>query len=119
LVSYCRVLCHVDRQAGLPHGRSAGDDDEIAGLQARGHLVELFEARGYAGQFAFGVIEHIDAIDGRGQDALQLHDARTPLSALGQLEHALLRAFDELRCRAALRVVRAGRDLAADLDQPS
>ena len=36
-----RVLRDVDRKRGLAHRRAPRDDDEVAGLQSRGHLVEL------------------------------------------------------------------------------
>ena len=35
------VLGDVQRERGLAHRRAAGDDHEVAGLQARGHLVEF------------------------------------------------------------------------------
>ena len=39
------VLRDVDRERGLAHGGAARHDDQIAGLQARGHFIELLEAR--------------------------------------------------------------------------
>ena len=38
------VLGHVHDERRLAHGRAAGDDDELARLQARGHAVEVDEA---------------------------------------------------------------------------
>ena len=43
------VLGDVQRERGLAHARPPGDDDEVARLQPRGHLVEVGEAGRHAG----------------------------------------------------------------------
>ena len=48
------VLGDVHRQRGLAHGRPRRDDDHFRAVQAVGHLVEIGEAGGEAGDPACG-----------------------------------------------------------------
>ena len=113
------MLGDVEGQRGLAHRRTRGEDDQVAGLQARGQSVEVIEAGADAGHFLGAVlVQLVDAVD-------QLHD---------QLVHALealprLRAFfadakdlafglvEYLRDRTALRIEGTGRDLVAGRHQ--
>ncbi|OIQ69739.1 hypothetical protein GALL_486560 [mine drainage metagenome] len=60
LFVHCHVLRDIQRECGLAHRRTPGDDDQIARLQASGHAVEVGETRRYTrgigaaslGQFA-------------------------------------------------------------------
>ena len=71
------VFADVDRESGFTHGRTAGHDDQVAGLQAGGHLVQVHEpgrnARDVAGTVA--VVELVDALDHLGQQRLDFHEA--------------------------------------------
>ena len=78
----------------------------------------LPEAGRHAGDLARRVTQEIESVDGFRQDLLQRHEAgAAALPALGNLEHALLREIDDFADRPPFRRVRAGRDVAADLDE--
>ena len=49
----CRVLGNVEGKGGFAHARPSCDDDEVRRLQAAGHLVEVGEARGHAGDAVY------------------------------------------------------------------
>ena len=68
------VLRDVEHQAGLPHRRPGGDDDEIGGLQARRHLVEIREARGHAGDELLPRVQLLDGVEARLGQLAQRHE---------------------------------------------
>ena len=55
------VLRDVQRERGLSHGGARGEDEQIAAVQAAGHLVELGEAGADALDALAGVEEGVDA----------------------------------------------------------
>ena len=94
------MLADVDRERALAHRRPAGHDDEIAGLQAGGHLVEIGVAGGDARHVRriVAVVERLDAVDDLGQQVLQHGERALPARALlrdvqhlrfGLVEHGL------------------------------
>ncbi len=62
------VLRDVDGPCGLAHRGARGDDDELAALQAGGHLVELDVVRGEAGDLAALLVERVDRTEAVGDD---------------------------------------------------
>ena len=55
------VLRDVQRQRGLAHGRPRRQDEQIAAVQAAGHLVELGESGADALDALAGIEEGVDA----------------------------------------------------------
>jgi hypothetical protein len=90
-----RVLGDVERERRLAHARAAGDDDEIARLQAGGLVVEVGEARGHAGDVLALVEQLLDLVH-VGMD--QILDRREPLlrAFLADLEDARLGAIEDV-----------------------
>jgi hypothetical protein len=93
------VLGDVEREGGLAHRGAPGDDDQVAGLQARGLLVELGEAGGHAGDVrrVVLVVEVVDALVDAREDR---RDAEQPLvlarAGLGDLEDLRLGLVEQL-----------------------
>ncbi len=54
------VLRDVEHQAGLPHRRAGGDDDQVAALEAARHLVDFVEAGRDAGDEALVLEQPLD-----------------------------------------------------------
>ena len=87
------VLADVERERGLTHARSSGDDDQVAGLESGGHPVEVGEAGGNAGDIGrvVAVVERLDAFDdGREQLADHLEVLRAARALLGDMQHLRL-----------------------------
>jgi hypothetical protein len=64
------------------------------------------------------VAQEIEPIDRLRQDLLERHEARAaPLSVLGDLEHTLLGAVDDLGGREPFCRMSARCDVAADFDE--
>ncbi len=112
------VLGDVDGQRGLAHGRPARNDDQVAGLQTRGHFIEFLESGCDAGHLAVGVIQLVDAIDHVRQNALDRSEsdfaART---ALGDFEHRALGFIDDFARFAPFRLERRADDEIARGDE--
>ena len=62
-----RVLGHIEGKGGLAHARPSCDHDQVGGLKAARHLVEIGKARGHAG----------DAVDPRLKRFDGLHASQT------------------------------------------
>ena len=71
------ILGHVQGQRGLAHRRAAGNDDQIAGLQTRGHLVEVVIAGGDTGDIRriIAVVQFLDALHHLGQQRIDVLEA--------------------------------------------
>ena len=52
------MLGNVDRKGGLAHGRPGRQHDQVAGLQTRGHAIQVVKASGDAGD-VIGVVGHL------------------------------------------------------------
>ena len=81
------VLRHVERERGLPHARAAGDDDEVARLQAGGLLVEVDEAGRHAGDQLLALVELLDRLHRLDDDVAHAEERRARL-ALGELRRS-------------------------------
>ena len=69
------VLRHVQHQAGLPHRRARGDDDQVRRLQARGHLVEIGEAGRDAGDQLLARVQLLDRVEAGLRQVAQRDEA--------------------------------------------
>ena len=100
---------------GLAHTRAAGDQDEVGGLQAGGHLVELDEAGRHAGDVLLALVQPLDVLERVVQDVLDGN--RVALEPpLGQAEDAALGVVDQ-RLDVLLGLERLRDDVRRGLDQ--
>ena len=98
--------------ADLPMLGPAGDDDQVARLEARGHLVDVAEAGGRAGHLAARLVHLRDLLEALAHELVDaLEAAADPV--LGEVEDHLLGPVDELR-RLAGPVPAEPLDLLAD-----
>ena len=65
------VLGNVDGKRRFAHGGARGDDDQLALLQAAGHVVELGEVGGQAGDLAALLVEVVDGAEGVLDDLVE------------------------------------------------
>ena len=80
---------------------------EVAGLEARRHLVDVAEAGGRAGHLAARLVHLRDLLEALADEHLDVLEAAAD-PVLGEVEHHLLGPVDELR-----RLARAGPSRAA------
>ena len=89
------VLGDVHGQRGFAHRGARGDDDQIAGLEAAGHLVELGVVGGESGDLLAAGVEFVERAEGVLDDRRNVGEALAE-TVLGELEDALLGAVDDL-----------------------
>ena len=109
------VLRHVEHEARLPHRRAGGDHDQVAGVETRGHLVEIGETAGDAGDRALGLLQLLDG----GEAALhQVAERHEPFAdaILGDREDGALRLVEQ-QLRLLLGLVGLGQDLVRGMNQ--
>jgi hypothetical protein len=113
------VLGDVERERGLAHRRSRREHDQVAGLQPRGHRVELVEAGANAGDLLGAVlvqlVDTVDQLDHQLVHALEVLAGARAL--LADAKDPALGVVEDLRDRTALRIECARRDLVARLDE--
>src|SRR6185295_17785975 len=93
----------------------ARDDDEIAGLKARGHAVEIVEAGGEPGDVLLAVVQLLDVLEGVLQDRPH-RKGRALHTPLGDLEDQPLRVVEQL-VHVVAGFVALPDDLGGDADQ--
>ena len=116
------MLGDVERERRLAHARPAGDDDEIAPLQAGGALVQIVVAGRNAGDVrrVVALIERFHPLhDAREQLLDVVESLLTPGTGLGNLEHFGLGLVEDLPDVLAGRVERRIGDFGAHFDQLS
>ena len=102
----------AERERRLPHRRPGGEDDEVAGLETGGEVVDLLEPRRDAGDVGARLVQVHDPLEALLEQGLDVGEvARHPL--LRELEDDLLGAVDEVG-RLALPMLPEPRDLRAD-----
>jgi len=89
------MLPQVEGKGGLPHGGSAGDDDQVTLLEAGGHAVQIEEAGGNAGDMVLLLVQLLDVADGILEDILHREKSRFEL-VFRNFEDRLLRVVEEL-----------------------
>ena len=72
LVVEGEVRRHAERERRLAHGRAAGDDDEVARLEAGGQLVDVAEAGGRAGHLAARLVHLRDLLEAPSHEHLDV-----------------------------------------------
>ena len=91
----------IGGERGLAHARAPGDDDEIGGLQAAHHLVEVVHAAGDAGQAALALPGLGGHVDGAGQGLGEAVEAAFVAPGLGDGVELALGLLD-LHARAGV-----------------
>ena len=111
------VFGDVGDQGALPHRRAGGDDDQVAGLEAAGHRVDVAEAGRGAGQFDLAGRELLEPVDLVVEDVAE--DAEVGgLLFVGDFEEQFLGPLGEL-ARLAVALVDPALDLLAGAEQPA
>ncbi|CRI63137.1 hypothetical protein THIOKS11170027 [Thiocapsa sp. KS1] len=111
------MLGHVHRERGFAHRRAPRHDDEIRGLQPRGHHVEVGEAGRQPGDGLVALIECVDALDRAAEQGLdRLEPAAAARLLLGDLEDASLGRIEQLGGIAPHGVVAAVGDIGTGGD---
>ena len=105
----------VEANAGLAQAGSRGHDDQVRGMEPRGHPIELREAGLDPGDERLAVGDLLDRLVDRGHQRLDRLEAGPELPP-GDLEDLLLDVFQDL-LRRVLALVAARHDLVGDLDQ--
>ena len=72
LAAHGEVRGHAQREARLPHARPGGEDDEVAGLEAGGEVVDVLEAGGDAGDVGAVLVQRGDAFEAFLQELLDV-----------------------------------------------
>ena len=91
------AMLHDERR--LSHRRARGDDDEVAGLEAAGDLVEVLEARRRAGERGALERQPVELVELVVEDLLDRAEVLLAV-VVGDLEHRALGALDEVARRA-------------------
>ena len=111
------VFGDVRDQRALPHRRAGGDDDQVAGLEAAGHRVDVAEAGGGAGHLGLAGRELLQPVDLVVQDVAE--DAEVGgLLFVGDFEEEFLGPLGEL-ARFAVALVDPALDFLAGAEQPA
>ena len=122
LLVHGHMLADVERKGRLTHRRAGRHDDQVAGLHAGGHPVQVHEASGNAGDLAgvVAVVEFVDALEDLARQRTDVLEVVALLAAvLGNLEHLGLGRVQHLVHRAPLGVEGLGGDLIGDGNQPA
>ncbi len=106
-----------ERERRLAHARAAGDDDEVARLEAGRHRVDVAEPGGRAGHLAAGLVHLRDLLEALAHEDLDVVEAAAD-PVLREVEHHLLGLVDEL-VRLARPVPAEPLDLLADEREPA
>ena len=83
------MLRDVQHQAGLAHRGPRGHDHEVGRLQPRGHLVEIGEAGGHAGDELLARVQLLDRLEARLRQVAQRDEAVAHL-VVGDREDGVL-----------------------------
>ena len=111
------VRRHAQRERRLPHRRARGDDDQVAGLEARGEAVDVAVARRRAGDVDARLVELRDALEALLQQLVDVRELAGD-ALLREVEDDPLGLVDEVAGLAGA-VPAEARDLAAGTDQPA
>lgn len=107
------ILGNIDGERGFTHRRAAGDDNQVAGLEAGCFFIEVGKPCRHAGNFIGIVarIKHIDALYDFFQQIGHLQKALLGFGgAFGDLKHFVFRLIQKPPRVPALRIVCAAGD---------
>ena len=85
----------AERERGLPHRRPCREDDEVAGLETGGQLVELLEAGRHAGDVGARLVQVRDPLEALLEQLLDVREVAGD-ALLRELEDPLLGTVDEI-----------------------
>jgi len=108
------------QRLGFTHTGTTGDDDEVAGLQAGGHAVEVGKAGRHAGDFrgVLAVMQFLNALDHLREQRVDVHEALLVACAhFGNGEYFLFGGVEQFFGIAAERVKRIGGDFVTGHDE--
>ena len=88
-----RVFRKHQRETGLTHRRSRGENDQVGTLQARRHLVEIGESGRESGQYSRTAFHLLDFLEQLFRDRFDVHEP-LPDSFVGELKDRLLRMVE-------------------------
>ena len=86
----------VGGERGLAHGGAAGEDDEVGGLQAAHHAVEVVDAGRDAGELAVALEGFGGHVDGAAQGVGEALEAALVAARFGELVEPALGLLDLL-----------------------
>ena len=109
------VLRHVQHQAGLPHRRTSGDDNQVPALEAGRHVVEIREAARHAGDRPLVLLQLLDGRETGLHQVAQRHEAGAD-PVFGDRENGGFRLVQQ-QVRFLLRLVGLDQDLVGGVDQ--
>ena len=109
------VLRDVEDEAGLPHRRARRDEHQVGRLQPGGHLVEIDEAGGHAGDEPLVLLQLLDRRKAALDQIAQRHETLAD-AVLGDLEDRLFRPVQD-HVRVFLGAVGLGEDAVGRVDQ--
>jgi len=71
------ILGNIEGERGLAHGRTTGDDDQVAGLEPGSLLVEIGEPGGDTGDVRriVPVVQFLNPFDDLGEQGIDVHEA--------------------------------------------
>ena len=111
------VVADIGGEGGFAHARPAGEDDEVRGLQAAHHAVEIVEARRCAGKLTVALKSVGGHVDGGSKGLGEALKTSIVPTGLGQFVEPSLGVFDLIAWRKVDRcVVRDVDHVLADLD---
>ncbi len=110
-----RVLRERQAERGLAHRRSGGDDDEVGGLEAGGHRVQLGEAGGEPRQHGGAAGHLLNFFEELVGDRLDVREALAR-ALVGEREDHLLGVVED-DGRLVLAFQSLARDLVGDLHE--
>ena len=114
------MLGHIQCKRGLTHRGAGRNDDEVAGLHARGHTVKVCKTRRHTGDVVWilAVVQVIDPLDHLRQHRLKILKTRaTPRPVFGDLKDSCLGLVENLPGIAPLWIERGGGDFIRDGNQ--
>ena len=111
------MLRDVEHEARLAHRRPGGDDDEVRGLKARRHLVQVDEAGRYSGDELLVRVQFLDRVEASLREIAQRYEPVADL-VVGDCEDRVL-GLIENRVGFLFCVVGRGEDLVGRKDQVS
>ena len=88
------VVADIGGERGLAHAGTAGEDDQVGGLQAAHHAVEVVEPGGEPRQLAVALVGVRGHVDRGGQRLREALEAAVVAAAFGQFVEPALGLLD-------------------------
>ncbi len=111
------LLRHAEREAGLPHAGTGGEDHQVRALQPVELLVDLREPGGDADEVAVVAVARLEVVERLLQRVADA-DHRVGHAPFGDLEHERLGTVERVGDVVGVVVAHLG-DVAGDADEPA